>query len=127
MGSIVYILVEHYDGRIPHKKNMEVYTSYDFATLKCAMRNALAPEKTHYYLNEVSLVDEDLSNDEGFFISRKNNIISIEKDDLEVAILIRPDYSLDLCGTDIRDLKLSEELIRALEHEASNYKDEKEE
>lgn len=127
MNSVVYILVEHYDGRIPHKKNLGVYSSYNLATLMCAMKNSLAPSRTHYYLNEVPLVDEDLSNDEGFFISRKNNIISIEKDDLEIAILIRPDYSLDLCGTDIRDLKLSEDFIRALEHEASNYKDEKEE
>lgn len=145
MKSIILLMEKNTMGVFTINSPIKAFTDWDWATLQCAKYNQIKKSLIAYYLHEISFAGDIDSND--FWITRKADEICINgPDDSEVYAIVKleattyeehfheeapteqvPTYEVDtiiICGTELKNLKLSDELVRSIEHEADNYKEE---
>ena len=145
MSQVIVLSERDSSTKYPIDIVKRVFVDWDFATLCCAQKNANSDKNLSYYLNEIpfegeiTVQDCDVSHwgDEitiSYLFGDIIALVKLEEDsyeewyheeapptimfDLKVA-------SITIENTDIKDLNLSKELVRKIEHEADNYKNEK--
>lgn len=145
MNQVIVLSQTDSNFKYPITIVKRVFVDWDYATLCCAERNANAGKNLSYYLNEIPFegeitvedCDVSYSGDEitiSYVFGEVTALIKLEEDSYEeinheentatVIFDLKVD-SIVIGNTDIKDLNLSKELVRKIEHEADNYKDEK--
>jgi hypothetical protein len=146
MKTVILLMVRDTNGRVALTKPINSFNDWDWATLHCAKLNQIKKPLIGYYLQEIPFCGE-LEPANEFFITREDEEICISgPNDNKVYAYVKlqneiveeyyhesmppyksPSFNVDtitICGTELKNLKLSEDLIRSIEHEADNYKEE---
>lgn len=145
MSQVIVLSQTDSNFKYPITTVKRVFADWDYATLCCAERNANAGKNLSYYLNEIPFEGEVTVEDCDVSRSGEEITISYVFGEVCATIELEKDYYEEMChedaspttifdlkvasitieNTDIKDLNLSKELVRKIEHEADNYKDEK--
>jgi hypothetical protein len=151
MKSIIVIIEELQSKNIAkeYSKVISSFKDWDWATIKCASLNANSAGSQYFHLVEIPFYgkldhnDLEISRIGGEITISNGNVeedvcayVRLKKDNYEERFheSVAPDEvpslkidSITICGTEIDNLKISEELSKKLKAEAENYKFEKEE
>jgi hypothetical protein len=145
MSTVIVLMEKDHTFKVPFAKAIKVFSDWDMASLICADKNFESTDKTYYYLQEVPFdqdlecVDVDISHsgpEIKISFGEDNEVyaeVELEPDTYEDYFNencppnILPTYnvkSVTLCGTEVDNLKISDDLKRKIQHEAENYRDE---
>ena len=145
MSQVIVLSERDNSTKYPIDIVKRVFVDWDFATLCCAQKNANSDKNLFYYLNEIPFEGEVTVQDCDISRSGEEIIISYLFGEVYATIKLEEDFyeewhheevppktmfdlkvaSITIENTDIKDLNLSKELVRKIEHEADNYKNEK--
>ena len=109
------------------------FSNLDLATLHCAKMNLKSATPTYYHLTTIPFIGDTEIKE--LSIERKEGEIIVtdyENDEINITVTLASGQgedsiivdSIKLCGTDINDLTISNDLKRRIKHEADNYKEE---
>ena len=145
MNQVIVLSQTDSNFKYPISVVKRVFADWDYATLCCAERNANAGKNLSYHLNEIPFEGEVTVEDCDVSRSGEEITISYLFGEVHATIELEKDYydemyhedsspttifdlkvaSITIENTDIKHLNLSRELVKRIEHEADNYKDEK--
>jgi hypothetical protein len=113
------------DEEVDYTQTIIGYTDKDLAILNCANFNIENQDSNvAYFLHEIPI---DTSKAD--ICTNGKNIIIGEEENIPLEIMLEVEEgitkinTINLCGTDIDDLKLSKELKKSIKLEADNYCD----
>jgi hypothetical protein len=144
MNSVIVLSEKDNAFKSPVVIIRRVFADWDLATLYCAKSNFESTDKSYFYLTEVPFEGEISAGDCEISHCGEEITICWGEDEIIAEVKLeqdvdeelfhqecppntKPTYnveSITICGTALDNLRISDELKRAIEHEADNYRDE---
>ena len=142
---MILLMESDSNGKCNIRRPKCVYDDRDLAVCECARLNQSKSAFQSFYLEDIIFYGKETFSE--FMINRNKGEVTIEYDNgskVYVDVTLNrttydehyhqekpprevPTYevkSIKICGTDLDDLNLSEDMVKSIKHEADNYKEE---